>query len=229
MTDTPATKVDRCLRENKNLKCLQEPSTHYQQLFINCCKHYWADEGFTECARSQLFGFTSIFAVGSLIWTLYHVSTSKSTGSIKLPPSGESEPLLGTNSQPELGFDSIDSDANSPSTGSVTHSHFDIKHAKLVDDHGKSLGHTKLVYRDFAEKTKVALEAFLLILQVVISVAPFFSEELSDEFAGHSSVLVLNFVSWLYLFGVSVLRVATASTGLRDKFPDLWYHSFTLN
>ncbi|GMG39211.1 unnamed protein product [Ambrosiozyma monospora] len=195
------------------------------------CEQYWTDKGFTDCARGEVFGFTSLFAVGSLIWTLHYVFTSKSTGSIKLPPSGESEPLLATNSQPQLGFDSIggeSNNSNSHSTDSVSHSHFDIKHAKLVDDHGKSLGHTKLVYRDFSEKTKVALEAFLLILQVVLSIAPFFSEELSDEFSGYSIALVLNFASWFYLLAVSTLRVFSASTGLSDKFPDLWYHSFTL-
>ncbi|GME84580.1 unnamed protein product [Ambrosiozyma monospora] len=77
-------------------------------------------------------------------------------------------------------------------------------------------------------RTKVALEAFLLILQVAFSITPFVLNDLSEEFLGHSTTLVFNLVSWLYLLGVSALRVSTASTGLSDRFPDFWYHSFTL-
>ncbi|GME74938.1 unnamed protein product [Ambrosiozyma monospora] len=194
------------------------------------CKRYWTDHGFTDCSRTELFDIPSLFALGSIILTLYHITTSKSTGSVKLPPSGESELLLGTNSQPEITFDSIDSENSNynPSTTSITQRHFDLDTAKLADAHGKSQGYTKLIYRDFLEKTKVALEAFLLILQVSLSITPFVVKELSEEFSEHSRALIFNLVSWLYLLGVSCLRVSTASTGLSDKFPDFWYHSFTL-
>ncbi|GME70934.1 unnamed protein product [Ambrosiozyma monospora] len=193
------------------------------------CKQYWTDQGFTDCSRAQLLDIPTLFALGSIIVALYQIKTSKSTGSISLPPSGESEPLLGTNSQPKITFNSTDSDNNdtNPSTISITQRHFDLDNAKLADADGKPIGH-KLVYRNFSEKTKVALEAFLLIFQVALSITPFVFKELSKEFFGHLTALVLNLVSWLYLLGISSLRVSTASTGLNDKYPDFWYHSFTL-
>ncbi|GME72796.1 unnamed protein product [Ambrosiozyma monospora] len=194
------------------------------------CNQHWTDQGFTECSRNQLLFLPSVLAFGSIIMSLYYILTTKSTGSIKLPPPGELEPLLGTNSQPKITFNSTDLENSNfnPSTNLITQHHFDLDNDGLSDFHGKSLGYTKLVYRDFSEKTKVALEAFLLILQVALSITPFIAKELSEEFSGHSTTFIFNLVSWLYLLGVSSLRISTASNGLSEKFPDFWYHSFTL-
>ncbi|GME81502.1 unnamed protein product [Ambrosiozyma monospora] len=187
---------------------------------------FWDGDDFTPCARHQFLQFYPFqLAIISLGFALFKYFTTPSSP-IELRHTSEFEPLLGVSSlNPNFGSN-VDDEAKL-TIEAIKQKHFDSTTAKLTDDHGKPLGYTKAIHRDFSEKLKVAFEEFLLILQLALSLTPLiFSHD--EEWSDNSISPILNLLFWAYLFAIGTLRVFTSSVGLSDKFPDFWYHSITL-
>ncbi|GMG56141.1 unnamed protein product [Ambrosiozyma monospora] len=195
------------------------------------CRHYWDYDDFTTCGKNQLLekypAYLAILSVALVLIRLYNTRNTKS--SVALRTNSETEPLL---CQQQLGFGAVnevyEEDNSSESQLTIAQKHFDIKETSQKDDDGNPLGTAEIVFRDFSEKLKVALESILLVLQLAISASPFFFKSVAQEWKSDNLVPYYNLVFWGYLFILGAIRLATISNGLGHRLPDLWYHSFFL-
>ncbi|KAG7839730.1 hypothetical protein KL942_003341 [Ogataea angusta] len=183
------------------------------------CDSYWAVDDFTTCGRQLVESWVSVPLVLSALAVAFNLLRN-SLASEKTDPysklDAEQQPLLQNGHA--LYTSSIDSDNTD-----IFQRHFDIALLKPVKENGKPIGVLRIVYRDTAEKLKVAIEGILLLSQTILA---FLALSRLEEFSKSRFPLVkyIDFLLWLYLTVITSARLLNVSKGFSASRVDLWYH-----
>ncbi|KAG7856359.1 hypothetical protein KL939_004011 [Ogataea angusta] len=183
------------------------------------CDSYWAVDDFTTCGRQLVESWVSVPLVLSALAVAFNLLRN-SLASEKTDPysklDAEQQPLLQNGHA--LYTSSIDSDNTD-----IFQRHFDIALLKPVKENGKPIGVLRIVYRDTAEKLKVAIEGILLLSQTILA---FLALSRLEDFSKSRFPLVkyIDFLLWLYLTVITSARLLNVSKGFSASRVDLWYH-----
>ncbi|KAG7827716.1 hypothetical protein KL920_004479 [Ogataea angusta] len=183
------------------------------------CDSYWAVDDFTTCGRQLVESWVSVPLVLSALAVAFNLLRN-SLASEKTDPysklDAEQQPLLQNGHA--LYTSSIDSDNTD-----IFQRHFDIALLKPVKENGKPIGVLRIVYRDTAEKLKVAIEGILLLSQTILA---FLALSRLEDFSKSRFPLVkyIDFLLWLYLTVITSARLLNVSKGFSANRVDLWYH-----
>ncbi|ODQ79563.1 hypothetical protein BABINDRAFT_37368 [Babjeviella inositovora NRRL Y-12698] len=190
-------------------------SNHSLPLPVPNCD-FWYFDDVTVCARHYYLDAGIPLVIGSISLFLLLLSAfSARSKSVALPES-ENEPLLATSA-------SYGTISHAHSIEEIKARHFDIARISSLGADGKVHGEAVPVYRDTMDRLRVVLEEVLLILQVGISLACFFVEELRQEWPS-TAILYAKLAFWVYLCTLCTVRITAWNRGL----PNLWVHSTTL-
>ncbi|KAG7822777.1 hypothetical protein KL909_003942 [Ogataea angusta] len=183
------------------------------------CDSYWAVDDFTTCGRQLVESWVSVPLVLSALAVAFNLLRN-SLASEKTDPysklDAEQQPLLQNGHA--LYTSSIDSDNTD-----IFQRHFDIALLKPVKENGKPIGVLRIVYRDTAEKLKVAIEGILLLSQTILA---FLALSRLEDFSKSRFPLVkyIDFLLWLYLTVITSARLLNVFKGFSASRVDLWYH-----
>lgn len=197
------------------------------------CDVVWLIDDFTRCSRHELLEQKvpiSLMAT-SLCFILYYVikhnvfHSDSITLDLNVPCKSNA---LTEPDAPNYG--SINDDNDNKINGSddtIIDKHFNMKYLTLSSGSDNKIS-TKVIFRSNFERTMLVLQELIYLFHFSISIAPFFIVELGKEWNNQIFTPIVNLTFWSYLLTLTTIRLAGSSTGLSTKFPNLWYHSFSM-
>lgn len=196
------------------------------------CSTIWSLDDFTGCTRHLYLEqyFMGLLLGGSVLGIA--AGTAQRCFNGKKKTLAEEQPLLdGPAAKDYLTMqDVVENDTGiNKNTLTPAEKHFDISQINPVKSDGTPLATLRIVYRTSAERWKVAFEAILVVLHVVLASIPFFIPEIASEWtdSGYPIVMYVALVYWSWLLILCGTRLINVSKGL-NKLPDLWYYTFSM-
>lgn len=199
------------------------------------CNEFWNIDDFSSCSRHDILEQKiPLFLVSlSFIFIIYYLFNSlilkkDNYSSIKLKIGEEEQNLCDSIKFSTYGTISHDDNNTNHTPTDILDKHFNVKYINMkTDDVDTKIG-TKIVFRSNLERTSLALKEFIILIQLIISLLPYFIPELLKEWKNDFKYPLAHTFFWLYLFTLTGIRVYNSATGLSDKYPNLWYHTFNL-
>lgn len=196
------------------------------------CDVVWQVDDFTRCSRHDILELKIplVLTILSVISIGYYLAKNNwlSSSNIKLDYKfSNNDSSLGPDLAQNYGSVETSNTENPDKKTNIIDAHFDMNYLSGSSTQDMKVT-TKTVFRSNFDRSMLALLEFFSLCQLVVAVSPFVMKDLAREWQDNTLVPWANAFFWTYFFLLTTFRLKCSSTGLPEKYPDLWYHSFNL-